>query len=122
MNAKVLLIEDDNALRELLSQALEMGDFEVVACANAEAALKVLTGDIIPDLVITDVNLPRVTGFEIVRFIRQSELDICVFLMTADQVASHAPEIELADMFFMKPLNIFELIEMAKRFTRHIAA
>lgn len=111
----ILLIEDSRDMRDMIQMALSTLDFHVIACADAEAAFHIIEGDALPDLVITDVNLPGVSGFEIVKHVRRRELAVIVFIMTADQVASHQPEIEMADMFLMKPFDMRQLMNLVER-------
>jgi len=70
MVASVLLIEDSRATRALVTSALdELGEIRVVEVDNGFAALKALPGSRF-DLIITDINLPEITGLEIVRFVK----------------------------------------------------
>jgi len=115
MSLKVLLIEDNREMRTMIQVALETLDYHVIPCSDAEVAFHIIESDTPPQLLITDVNLPGVSGFEIVRYIRQQGLDIAVFIMTADQVASHQPEIEMADIFLMKPFDIRQLLHFVSR-------
>ncbi len=69
MAAKVLLVEDDRALREALSDTLLLGGHEFVAVDSAEAALPVLAREAF-SLVISDVNMPGMDGHQLLGLIR----------------------------------------------------
>jgi two-component system chemotaxis response regulator CheY len=71
MAPSVLLIEDSRSMRALVTGALgELGAIRVVEVDNGFAALKALPGSRF-DLIITDINLPEITGLEIVRFVKE---------------------------------------------------
>jgi len=71
MAVSVLLVEDSRAIRALVVTTLqELGDVKIVEAETGFHALKALPGAQY-DLIITDINLPEITGLEIVRFVRQ---------------------------------------------------
>ena len=69
---KILTIDDDESVRQALtvSLQLQLQDVEVLQAANGEAGLDVFF-DTTPDLVLLDVNMPRMSGFEVLREIRR---------------------------------------------------
>ncbi len=72
MSARIMVVEDSPTTRSMLISALEdLGDFTVVECANGFEALKRLP-ETIPDLIITDINMPDINGLEVVRFVKTS--------------------------------------------------
>ncbi len=71
MAVSILVVEDSRAMRALVVTTLRsLGDVRIVEADNGFHALKALPGSRF-DLIITDVNLPEITGLEIVRFVRQ---------------------------------------------------
>jgi len=82
MAAKVLLVEDDRALREALADTLALGghDFRAVDCA--EAALLAIDRETF-GLVVSDVNMPGMDGHQLLAAIRQRQPQLPVLLMTA---------------------------------------
>lgn len=82
--AKILVVEDDTNLKEIYSTYLKTAGYEVVTAVNGEDALIVL-GKGIPDLIITDTMMPRLSGFDMLEKIRQTPeyKDIPVIMMTA---------------------------------------
>ncbi|MDR3312068.1 MAG: response regulator transcription factor [Spirochaetaceae bacterium] len=81
MKAKVLIVEDVTELAELVSLYLEKEGMETVRCETAEDALSRLT-TFVPDLVILDLNLPGMDGFEFLQRFRKSH-SIPVLIMSA---------------------------------------
>ncbi|NHC11548.1 sigma-54-dependent transcriptional regulator [Stutzerimonas degradans] len=82
MTGRILLVEDDHALREALSDTLEVGGYAYRAVASAEAALQALREEAF-SLVVSDVNMPGMDGHELLSVIRQRYPQVPVLLMTA---------------------------------------
>lgn len=82
--AKVLLVEDDNNLREIYEARLSAEGYEITTAQNGEEALSVAK-DVKPDLIISDVMMPRISGFEMLDILRNTnELkDTKVIMLTA---------------------------------------
>jgi DNA-binding response OmpR family regulator len=78
---RILLVDDDRSLAGLLREFLELQGFQVAALHDAESALARLETDP-PDLVVLDVMLPGLSGFEALRRIRE-RLDLPVIMLTA---------------------------------------
>ena len=92
MAAKVLLVEDDRALREALSDTLMLGGHDFVAVDCAEAALPALEKDAF-SLVISDVNMPGMDGHQLLGLIRARYPQLPVLLMTAYGAVDRAVEV-----------------------------
>ncbi|UVO16924.1 sigma-54-dependent transcriptional regulator [Stutzerimonas stutzeri] len=82
MTGRILLVEDDHALREALGDTLEVGGYAYRAVASAEAALQALREEAF-SLVVSDVNMPGMDGHELLGVIRQRYPQVPVLLMTA---------------------------------------
>lgn len=82
--AKILLVEDDNNLREIYEARLQAEGYEIVSAPDGEAALVVAKKEM-PDLVISDVMMPRISGFEMLDIMRNTEglKDVKVIMLTA---------------------------------------
>jgi CheY-like chemotaxis protein len=72
MAKKILIVEDDFDTRYVLSLILKTEGYEVVTAADGECALAVVLEER-PDLIITDINMPRLNGVELTRRIRLGE-------------------------------------------------
>ena len=81
---KILLVEDDNGLREIYNIRLTAEGYDVVAAGDGEQALAVAVQEK-PDLVISDVMMPKISGFDMLDILRQTPetKDIKVIMMTA---------------------------------------
>ena len=108
---KVLVVDDDPTLRGLVAYALRQEGFLVLEAGDGPAALKAID-DEAPELLVLDVNLPRMSGFEVVKRMRSDEVEIPVLLLTArsdeeDQIRG----LELgADDYLTKPFSPRTLI------------
>jgi CheY-like chemotaxis protein len=82
--AKVLLVEDDNNLREIFEMRLQAEGYQTVTAANGEEGLVVAMKEK-PDLVIADVMMPKLSGFEMVETLKASPemKDVKIIMMTA---------------------------------------
>lgn len=82
--AKILLVEDDNNLREIYEARLQAEGYEIVSAVDGESALVVAKKEM-PDLVISDVMMPRISGFEMLDIMRNTEglKNVKVIMLTA---------------------------------------
>jgi DNA-binding response OmpR family regulator len=69
---KIMLVEDDNNLREIYEARLSAEGYSIVTAPDGEAALA-LAGKERPDLIITDVMMPKISGFEMLDILRNTE-------------------------------------------------
>lgn len=87
MKKKILIIEDDIILGDVLSEFFMLKDFEVAWARNGESALRLFQANT-PDIILADVILPDINGFEIVKKIKEQNSQIPVFFMTGSEIAS----------------------------------
>lgn len=82
--SKILLVEDDNSLREIYSIRLTAEGYEIVLAGDGEEALATAVRER-PDLVISDVMMPKISGFDMLDILRSTPetKDIKVIMMTA---------------------------------------
>ncbi|MCA9568771.1 MAG: response regulator, partial [Myxococcales bacterium] len=78
----MLIVEDDQEMREMLAMTLERAGYEVSAVDSGEWALEVLSGDA-HDVVLTDVRMPGMSGIELLGRIRDEGIEATVIVMTA---------------------------------------
>lgn len=81
-NASILVVDDEESVTDLLSSALRFAGYEVATKSNGFDALRSIEKQM-PDLVVLDVNMPEIDGFEVCRRIRRDGLDIPVIFLTA---------------------------------------
>jgi DNA-binding response OmpR family regulator len=115
----VLIIEDDPTLMRGLSDNFRLHGYEVRSAADGRAGLaEALAAP--PDLLLLDIMLPLVNGFEICRQVRLRKLDMPIIMLTAKgQEEDIVQGLELgADDYVTKPFSIRELLARAKAFLR----
>ena len=81
-NATVLVVDDEEALSELVSSALRFAGYSVVTENNGFDALRTIKTET-PDLIVLDVNMPEINGFEVCRRIRRDGIQAPVIFLTA---------------------------------------
>jgi two-component system response regulator VicR len=81
MSAKILIVDDEPPIIDVLSYNLKRANYEVVVARNGEQAL-VLARREQPDLIILDLMLPRLDGLEVCRILRR-ERDVPIIMLTA---------------------------------------
>jgi DNA-binding response OmpR family regulator len=107
--ARILLVEDDASIRAALGLALEDEGYEVIQAPNGRTGLASSTNEH-PDLVLLDLRLPDISGFEVCREIRQRS-NVPIIIVTA-QTDTHDLVAGLeagADDYVTKPINTKEL-------------
>lgn len=112
---KVLLVEDDSTLSFIVQDALTREGFDVVCAPNGESGLK-LFKDTNPDIIVADVMMPRMDGFELVRIIRLTAPAVPVLFLTARTALDDVVKgFELgANDYIRKPFQILELVVRIK--------
>ena len=107
---KILIVDDDPRLRELVGLSLERAGFSVITSGDGQRAL-VHAAREAPDLIVLDVGLPEMEGFEVCRRIRaQSDVPI-LFLTARDDEIDRVLGLELgADDYVSKPFSPRELV------------
>lgn len=115
--ARILIAEDEPDIRELVAFTLRFAGHEVVTTSNGEEAY-LKAQEIIPDLIMMDVRMPRMTGYDACRAIKQipSLRDIpIVFLSAKGQDAEIQSGLEAgAEEYLLKPFAPDQLVERVK--------
>ncbi len=107
---KVLIVDDDGLIRNMLADWLEMAGYSVVRADNGASGLAALA-DCNPDVVITDISMPIVDGFEFCRRVRErSAVPILVFSAQPEQVARDSSLRAGADEYAPKHTRMPELL------------
>jgi two-component system NtrC family response regulator len=113
---KILLIEDSSGVREAYSLILQTEGYKVIEATTGEEGLKEVK-KATPDLVILDVGLPDINGFDVLTKIRKFDKELPVIMVTA--YASIKKVIEITKLgisgYLVKPVGGEQLLEMAAK-------
>jgi len=112
MNAKVLVVDDDADLLKLISIRLSVNNFDVATAESGEEALSILP-EIKPNLIITDLKMGGMSGFELFKQIRATHPTLPVIILTAHGTIPDAVDATLSGVsnFLSKPFDSAALIE-----------
>jgi two-component system, OmpR family, response regulator MprA len=107
---RILVIEDDDAVRAALRRALVLGRYEVLEAPNGQQGLLRAQADV-PDAIILDLGLPDIDGMEVCRTLRGSGIRTPILMLTArDAVDNRVDGLEAgADDYLVKPYDVREL-------------
>ncbi|MGI5977315.1 MAG: response regulator transcription factor [Candidatus Limivicinus sp.] len=108
---RILIAEDDRELCQLFQHVLVKNGYEVKAVSNGAEALEAMDRDFF-DLVISDIMMPVMDGYELVRLLRESGITIPVLMITAKDAFDDMEQGFFAgtDDYMIKPININEMV------------
>ncbi len=114
---RVLVVEDEEEMAGLLEQALRESDFEVSLASNGREGLRLAASQ---DVLVVDVMMPFMNGFEMVRQLRSSGVRVpALFLTARDAVADRVRGLEIGgDDYLLKPFALDELIARIRALVR----
>ena len=115
---RVLVVEDDDAIAQVLQRSLRMEGYEVKIAGDGISALD-LAHAFLPDLVILDLGLPRLDGIEVAKTLRESD-DVPILVLTArDAVEARVEGLDAgADDYLVKPFERQELLARLRALLR----
>ncbi|MGI6622070.1 MAG: response regulator transcription factor [Acetivibrionales bacterium] len=120
---KILIADDEKALRLLIAGTLEIGNYNILEADNGIQALEMVKRER-PDLVILDVMMPGMSGYEVCKRIKTNPdfQDIKVLILTAkgQQSEKEAAWEALADFYLSKPFSPVELLNMVEEIMKKL--
>lgn len=120
--ARVLVVDDDRAVRESLRRSLAFNGYDVHLASDGAEALAGI-GAIAPDVVVMDVMMPKLDGLEATRALRAAGNDVPVIVLTArDAVGDRVEGLDAgADDYLTKPFALEELLARLRALLRRVA-
>ena len=116
---RLLLVEDEPSLRESVARKLHRAGYETDDCSDGETALEMLAAERY-DLVLLDLNLPRVDGMTVLRTLRKTDLETPVLILSArSEIADKVEGLDAgANDYLAKPFHLAELEARVRSLTR----
>lgn len=115
-NLKVLLVEDEEKVREYIAKSLRYIVSEVQEASNGKEALKILD-TFSPDIIITDLEMPVMNAVEFIKTLRKRDKNVCIAVLTAHSTNEYL--INLVDMhieqFIIKPINFDKMLVVLEK-------
>ncbi|MEA4823957.1 MAG: response regulator transcription factor [Clostridiaceae bacterium] len=108
---KILVVEDDAELRQLFCRALMKNGYQTFRAGDGEEALEVLDHEYV-DLILCDIMMPRMDGFELTRELRAAGMTMPVLMITAKDAFGDKREgfNAGADDYMVKPIDVNEMV------------
>lgn len=112
----VAIVEDDAEFRNMLRELLEEEQYRVVALANGAEALATLRGDLMPDVILLDVSMPVMDGFDFLRHRDEDpQLSTVPVVLVTNAKPHERPTAGVSDVV-RKPIDIDEILFAIKRY------
>lgn len=115
---KILIVEDEKAISDLIRMALTDEGYQCVCAFEGEEAADVIEKNPIFDLILLDVMLPKIDGYELMKYINSYELPV-IFLTAKADIADKVKGLKLgAEDYMTKPFEVAELLARVERVLR----
>ncbi|WP_098748545.1 response regulator transcription factor [Paenibacillus sp. EZ-K15] len=119
MRSRILIVDDDEKIISMLRRGLAFEGYDVLSASNGAEGLKVILSED-PDVVVLDVMMPQVDGFEALRRLREGGSTTPVLMLTAkDEVENRVKGLDTgADDYLVKPFALEELLARVRALLR----
>ncbi|GGF97168.1 response regulator transcription factor [Paenibacillus abyssi] len=119
MRSQILVIDDDEKITSLLRRSLAFEGYEVITAPNGLEGLKLMMNTD-PDLLILDVMMPHVDGWEVAKRVREGGSSVPILMLTAkDEVRDRVKGLDIgADDYLVKPFALEELLARVRALLR----
>ncbi len=113
---KILIVDDEEVMRSLLEKILKREGYNVIAAEDGQQAVEILRKEQV-NLVISDMKMPRMDGFELLKHVKQEYPNIGIIIMTAygDTYTVKDALLLGADEYITKPFKSYEISLVVER-------
>ncbi len=120
--SRILVVDDETQITRVLKTVLQSQGYEVKTAADGEIALN-LAVDWIPDLIVTDLSMPKMNGIELSRLVRERSQVPIIVLSVREEEKSKVEALDAgADDYVTKPFSVNELLARVRANLRRVAA
>jgi two-component system KDP operon response regulator KdpE len=120
--SRILVVDDETQITRVLKTTLQSQGYEVKTAADGENALN-LAMDWLPDLIVTDLSMPRMSGIELTRAVRERSPVPILVLSVREEEKSKVEALDAgADDYVTKPFSVNELLARVRANLRRVAA
>lgn len=118
---KILFLEDEPTIQDVLSEYMKLQNYEVVPAADGEEAIKLLKHQTF-DLGVLDIMVPKINGLEVLKYIREQNIDMATIMLTAiDDEQTQVKAFNLyADDYVIKPVSPLILLKRIETILRRM--
>jgi len=115
MQFSLLIVDDEKNIRDGIAEAFQMEGYKALTAEDGQTAMKMLEENYI-DLVITDLKMPRISGMELLQYVKQNWPNVPVIIITAHgDIADAVKAMQQGALeFITKPLNLEHLLKLTK--------
>lgn len=115
-NVKILIVDDEDMMRNLLNKILKRENYQILTAGDGQEAVELLAKEPV-DLIISDMKMPRMNGFELLKHVKENYPQIGIIIMTAygDTYTVKDALILGADEYITKPFKSYEISLVVER-------
>lgn len=108
----ILIVDDQRGIRLLLEELFKQDSYHTMIAATGEEALQSIQQSV-PDCILLDIKMPKMDGLELLRILREQNINIPIFIMTAYENIKQLEEVKKLGVIkaFIKPFDIFTVRE-----------
>jgi len=116
----ILIVDDDEDIRDVMDMALTRHGWEVLAAADGKSALALLAGRAPPSVMLIDLRMPRMSGGELIDSLRQlpGMSEVPLLVVSGDAAARESALAMGAQGFIAKPMDLHDLVDALERYRR----
>jgi DNA-binding NtrC family response regulator len=107
--AQILVVDDDPCIRQALGLLLTFAGYDVAAADNGVSAISQLN-TMVPDLLVTDLNMPLMSGVELISYVRSQHPSVPIVAMSGGYHGDAVPASIIADRFYPKGQDLDHLL------------
>ncbi|MFH1868438.1 MAG: response regulator [Candidatus Omnitrophota bacterium] len=117
---KILVVDDEPAIADILERFLRKNGFEVTSAVSGEKAIEMLGGGIEADFMVLDMKMPKVNGVDVLRELKRLNRKM-PFVVLSGSLEMRGYKKELADLgysgyeYLMKPIDLDELLDVIRK-------